>query len=128
MIEAVPQIDGCDLLFPSRNGTDRPVSGFGRAKQQLDTTSGVGDWRLHDLRRTAASGLARLQTPPHVIEAVLNHRGGTISGVAAVYNRYSYLEEKRQALEAWARHVQGLVAGNVVRLAADNVVRLGGTQ
>ncbi len=113
-IEAIPQIEGCDLLFPSRNGTDRPVSGFGRAKRQLDTTSGVGGWRLHDLRRTVASGLARIQTPPHVIEAVLNHRSGTISGVAAVYNRYSYLDEKRQALEAWARHVAGLAAENVV--------------
>ena len=115
-IEAVPQITGCDLLFPSRHGTDRPLSGFSRAKRQLDTLSGVADWRIHDLRRCTASGLARLQTPPHVIEAVLNHRSGTISGVAAVYNRYSYLEEKRQALEAWARHVTGLVAANVVPL------------
>ncbi len=74
----------------------------------------MGGWRLHDLRRTVASGLARFQTPPHVIEAVLNHRSGTISGVAAVYNRYSYLDEKRQALDAWARHVAGLAAENVV--------------
>jgi integrase len=92
------------------------LSGFSRAKRQLDTLSGVDGWRLHDLRRCAASGLARLQTPPHVIEAVLNHRSGTISGVAAVYNRYSYLDEKRLALEAWAQHVQGLAADNVVRL------------
>ena len=115
-IEAVPKIEGCDLLFPSRRGTDRPLSGFSRAKRQLDTLSGVERWRLHDLRRTVASGLARFQTPPHVIEAVLNHRSGTISGVAAVYNRYSYLDEKRQALEAWARHVQGLAAANVVSI------------
>ena len=115
-IETVPQIEGCDLLFPSLRGVDRPLSGFSRAKRQLDTTSGVGNWRLHDLRRTVASGLARLQTPPHVIEAVLNHRSGTISGVAAVYNRYSYLDEKRAALDAWARHVAGLAAGNLVRL------------
>ncbi len=115
-IEAVPQIEGCDLLFPSLRGTDRPLSGFSRAKRQLDTLSGVDGWRLHDLRRCAASGLARLQTAPHVIEAVLNHRSGTISGVAAVYNRYSYLDEKRLALEAWAQHVQGLAADNVVRL------------
>ena len=50
----------------------------------------------------------------------MNHRSGTISGVAAVYNRYSYLDEKRQALHAWGRHVAGL--------AADNVVRLEGTR
>ena len=115
-IETAPRIEGCDLLFPSRNGTDRPVSGFARAKRQLDTLSGVERWRLHDLRRTVASGLARFQTPPHVIEAVLNHRSGTISGVAAVYNRYSYLDEKRQVLDAWAQYVAGLAAGNVVQL------------
>jgi hypothetical protein len=57
------------------------------------------------LRRTLASGLARFGQPVHVIEAVLNHRSGTISGVAAVYNRHAYLEEKRAALELWARHV-----------------------
>ncbi len=118
-IEAVPKIEGCDLLFPSRRGTDRPLSGFSRAKRQLDTLSGVEDWRLHDLRRTVASGLARLQTPPHVIEAVLNHRSGTISGVAAVYNRYSYLDEKRHALDAWAQHVAGLATGNVVPLRGE---------
>ena len=115
-IKEIPQIEGCDLLFPSLRGTDRPLSGFSRAKRQLDTLSEVEGWRLHDLRRCAASGLARLQTPPHVIEAVLNHRSGTISGVAAVYNRYSYLEEKRQALEAWAQHVTGLAAENVVSI------------
>jgi len=115
-IEAVPRLEGCDLLFPSRNGSDRPVSGFSRAKRQLDAESGVGDWRLHDLRRTVASGLARMRTPPHVVEAVLNHRSGTISGVAAVYNRYSYLDEKCASLNAWAGHVQGLAADNVLRL------------
>ena len=57
---------------------------------------------------------------PHVIEAVLNHRSGTISGVAAVYNRYSYLDEKRAALEAWSRHIQGLTADNVVRMRGAN--------
>ena len=50
--------------------------------------------------------MARLKTDPHVIEAVLNHRSGVIKGVAAVYNRYQYLDEKRAALEAWANHVQ----------------------
>ncbi len=115
-IKAIPQMVDCNLLFPSRNGLDRPVSGFSKAKAQLDSLSGVEDWRLHDLRRTMASGLARLRTPPHVIEAVLNHRSGTISGVAAVYNRYGYLEEKRLALEAWARHVAGLTTDNVVQL------------
>src|SRR5215210_4859845 len=79
-------------------------------------------WRLHDLRRTAASGMARLGVPVHVIEAVLNHRSGQISGVAAVYNRHSYLPEKRRALQAWANHVLSLVE----KQPADNVVALRG--
>ena len=82
----------------------------------------VPNWRLHDLRRTAASGMARLGQPIHVVEAVLNHRDGAISGVAAIYNRYSYADEKRRALEAWAAAIERLCsgepAGNVVALRA----------
>jgi len=73
---------------------------------------------IHDLRRTAASGMAGLGIAPHVVEAVLNHRSGTIRGVAAVYNRYSYAAEKRQALDAWARRLEAIVNG----AAAPNVV------
>ncbi len=56
---------------------------------------------MHDLRRTAASGMARAKVPPYVVEKVLNHISGTISGVAAVYNRYAYDEEKKEALDKW---------------------------
>ena len=63
----------------------------------------IPPWRIHDLRRTAATGMARIGQPIHVVEAVLNHKSGAISGVAAVYNRYSYLEEKRKALNDWSQ-------------------------
>jgi integrase len=78
----------------------------------------IPHWVFHDLRRTAASGMARLGIPVHVTEAVLNHRSGTVSGVAAIYNRHDYAAEKRNALEAWARFVLSLLqpAENVVRL------------
>jgi hypothetical protein len=67
-----------------------------------------------------ASGMARLGHPPHVVEAVLNHTGGTISGVAAVYNRYSYAGEKCRALGAW-----GLFVTDLVERAEDlNVVAM----
>ena len=56
--------------------------------------------------------MARLCVPVHVVEAALNHLSGTISGVAAVYNRYSYLDEKRTALEAWGRFVLSLAAAS----------------
>jgi integrase len=64
-------------------------------------------WTLHDLRRTFATTAARLGIAPHVVEKCLNHSGGTIRGVAAVYNRYAFDAEKRQALEVWARHLTG---------------------
>lgn len=67
------------------------------------------DWTLHDLRRTAASGMARLKVAPHVIEKCLNHSPREISGVAAVYNRHGYDTEKRTAFDAWANHVGALV-------------------
>ena len=82
----------------------------------------VPRWTLHDLRRTAATGMARLGFPPHVVDKVLNHTSGTIRGVAAVYNRFEYLEERRTALEAWGRYVATLVSpapANVVALRAQ---------
>ena len=68
-------------------------------------------WILHDLRRTAATGMAELGIPPHIIEAVLNHVSGARAGVAGVYNRAAYAPEKKAALERWAAHIEGLVSG-----------------
>ena len=79
----------------------------------------IPDWRLHDLRRTATTGMARLNFPPHVVDKVLNHVSGTIRGVAAVYNRFEYLEERRAALEAWGRYV-----GDLVTPKAPNIVAM----
>ena len=62
------------------------------------------------MRRTAASGMAGLGVQPHVIEACLNHKSGTIRGVAAVYNRFNYAAEKRAALDLWGAHVTALPA------------------
>jgi hypothetical protein len=54
--------------------------------------------------------MARLGVAPHVVEKVLNHKTGTISGVAAIYNRHEYADEKRSALNQWADHVQQVTA------------------
>jgi len=80
-------------------------------------------WTFHDLRRTAATGMARLGIAVRVTEAVLNHVSGTGGGIVAVYQRHDYADEKRAALEAWGRFVLALVEG-----AADNVVRLEGAR
>ncbi len=140
ILKALPRIaDGkkSDFVFTTNGKTS--VSGFSRAKEQFDgaildalraeaaahgenpdEVKAPAHWTLHDLRRTAASGMAGLGIAPHVVEAVLNHKSGTIKGVAAVYNRYSYADEKRAALEAWARKLDAIVSGR----PAGNVVEL----
>lgn len=118
IIKARPRIEGCPYVFTTNGKT--PVSGFSKFKAELDDEAAIGvPWRIHDLRRTVSSGMAHLRIPPHVIEAVLNHASGVVSGVAAVYNRYQYLEEKAHALQAWASHVD-----RVLNPPADNVEEL----
>jgi integrase len=83
-----------------------------RGKLALDTgLKGVGPWRLHDLRRTAATGMAELGVQPHIIEAVLNHVSGHKAGVAGIYNRARYEGEMRDALTKWADHIEALIVG-----------------
>ena len=118
IIAAVPRIEGV-FVFSNARGS-RPITGFSKAKAQLDAHMGApAPWRLHDLRRSAATGMAELGIMPHVVEAVLNHVSGHKAGVAGVYNRASYSSEKQAALSRWASHVQGVVLGkpaNVVSL------------
>jgi integrase len=104
-----------DFVF-SLSGT-KPFQSFSAAKRELDKLSGVSDWRLHDLRRTCVSGMARLGVAPHVADKVLNHQTGTISGVAAVYQRHEFLSERREALDRWGGHLAGLLT-NIKREAA----------
>lgn len=87
----------------------RPFQNFTNAKRALDELSGVTGWRLHDLRRTCVSGMARLGVPPHVADKILNHQSGTISGVAAVYQRHDFLAERKLALERWGQYIETLV-------------------
>jgi len=88
---------------------DSSFQDFSLAKRELDKLSGVTGWRLHDLRRTCVSGMARLGIAPHVADKILNHQAGTISGVAAVYQRHDFLTERREALETWGTHVRRIV-------------------
>lgn len=143
IIDGITKEKGAVFLFPARfsrtgNSAPRHVSGFTRAKERLDslmlaemkkTAAERGDdpdsvilepWRLHDLRRTAASGMARMGVGIHVVEKILNHVTGSLSGVAGIYNRHNYQDEMRQALQAWANWVDSLKQEeeNVVRLAA----------
>ena len=95
------------LVF-SLQGT-KPFQEFSRTKSVLDQLSGVSGWRLHDLRRTCVSGLARLGIAPHVADKILNHQSGTISGVAAIYQRHEFLVERQVALDLWGAHIVQLL-------------------
>lgn len=104
LINAVPRTHSM-FLFPARGNERSVFSGFTRAKLRLDRNSGITGWTLHDLRRTAATYLAKLDVAPHVIERVLNHVSGSFAGVAGVYNRHPYQREMRDALDRWAEHL-----------------------
>ncbi len=115
IIKGLPRYLGGPNVFTTTEGA-RPVSGFSRMKAQLDTVAKISAWRLHDLRRTGRSEMARLNVDDVVAERVLNHLP---RGLARVYNRYEYLPEKRSALELWARELRKITkpsTGEVVRL------------
>lgn len=100
----------------------RPFSSWSQSKVRLDARAQIAPWTLHDLRRTLATRMAEdLHTPPHIIEAILNHVSGTRAGVAGTYNRALYQDERRAALNVWSAHVLHLVGetttNNVVRFA-----------
>jgi integrase len=109
VIEDVPVIDD-DYVFTT-SGTRR-LGNMSHAKDALDAGMQPKEaWVLHDLRRTVASGMARLGIRLPVIEKVLNHKSGTFRGIVGVYQRHEYAAEKRDALTRWADHVDAVVSG-----------------
>ena len=115
IIESLPRYLGGPYVFTTTEG-ERPVSGFSTMKVMLDKAAKVADWRLHDLRRTGRSEMARLKVDDVVAERVLAH---VPRGLAKTYNVYQYFDEKCAALNLWARELQKITkpaAGEVVRL------------
>jgi integrase len=120
LVKFKPQPNRPDFVFSTTG--DTAVSGFHGAKELLDQhMDAVADYHLHDLRRTCTTGMARLGIAPHVADRVLNHTEGTIHGVAAVYNRFQYIDERKAALDAWSHFVEALVRPET---AQRNVVGL----
>jgi integrase len=105
ILAAIPRTRS-PYVFPARGKPDQPYAGYSKGKRELDAAADLHDWTLHDLRRTAATGMARLGIAPHVVERVLNHVSGTFAGVAGVYNRFKYEDEMRAALEVWEQHLK----------------------
>ena len=136
IIKALPRMEGAHVFSTrheqSADGkrVSRPISGFSKAKRLLDAeiaeaaknakSDATEAWTFHDLRRTTASGMARLNISPHILSRVLNHAPGSSEGITAVYNRHAYEDEKRHALNAWAAHVDRIVTDK----PADNIVEL----
>jgi integrase len=122
ILAALPRIG--DRFVLTTNG-DAPSSNYGKNKRKLDALlpADMAAWRLHDLRRGVASGMARLGINLPVIEKVLNHSSGSFAGIVGVYQRHSFADEKRRALDAWAAFITDLVAveprQNVVRLNVE---------
>ena len=110
IIESLPNIKDQSFLF-STNSV-RPVSGFSKAKKRIDLLSGVDNWRFHDLRRSFATHTTeKLEIPPVIIDKVLNHVSGAVKGVAAIYQRGEYMEQRREALQAWGDYLEKITKG-----------------
>src|SRR5262249_21364075 len=114
IIEAMPVIDK-DYVFTV--GGNCRLGSASHSKAKLDEIMQPKErWTLHDLRRTAATGLQRLGTRLEVTEATLNHKSGSFKGIVGVYQRHEYAAEKRDALSRWADHVDALVSGREAKV------------
>lgn len=123
ILDTLPRFAGGDYLFSTTGGA-KPVSGFSKAKAIVDGKVGdaVAPWRVHDLRRTARTGMAEIGVPEIVSEAVLNHAR---RGLVGVYNTFEYRDEKADALARWSQRVTDIVTpppANVVSIAGREVV------
>ncbi|MEJ0092588.1 MAG: site-specific integrase [Methylocella sp.] len=121
ILKTAPRIAGSEFVFTFSG--DNPLVGYALIKRRLDDLlpKDMIPWRLHDLRRTFASNLARMGIAVHVTEKLLNHTGGTFGGITGVYQRFNYADEQRSAVEAWAHFVEELtrsrLSGNILELS-----------
>lgn len=114
-IGALPEVDGNPFIFAGRG--KKAFNSFSDGKEDLHAVAPIAAWRIHDLRRTAKSLMARTGVRPDISERVLGH---VIPGVEGVYDRHGYADEKTAALEALAALVERIVAGKsgeIVQLA-----------
>ena len=105
----VPRFPGIDYVFSAR-GSGCCYTNLQKPKAAIDRTTGVPGWTLHDLRRTAATGMGELGVSGETIARVLNHSERAIAGVTSRYARADHSASKRDALEAWAQHILNLVS------------------
>jgi integrase len=116
ILEALPRFEGCDFVLSNDGKT--AASNFGKNKKRLDALlpADMPAWRLHDLRRTVATGMAKLGVELPVIERCLNHVSGSFAGIVGVYQKHSFAREKRDAFQRWSAHVNHIVSGRSARV------------
>jgi integrase len=125
IIQGLPRMhDG--FVFSTTGRT--PISGFGRAKERLDTAmekrlgKSLRPFRVHDIRRTVASLMGDdLDLDQGVIERCLGHLTGTQSGLMGTYQRQQYREKRKQAMGLWGAHVAKIVASGTPDESANVV-------
>jgi integrase len=113
IIKALPRFVDNDHVFAGRAGRGAINGGWAKAKSRIARKADVEEsaWRLHDLRRTAASGLQALGVKVEVIETALNHKSGVFRGIVGTYQRHDFIDEIGIALQRWGDHIERLVGG-----------------
>ena len=124
LINKLPRLEKVDLVFTRTGAT--PISGWSKAKTALDTEiqrkrqelgqESMPAWRIHDLRRTFATGLNDLRVLPHVADRILNHVSKKKGGVMAVYNRALYAGERKAAMTLWSDHLDQLLNAKAAKV------------
>lgn len=109
LASALPKED-TGLLFPARGKPRTSFNSWSKCKATLDKLASIAPWTLHDLRRTFATDLAQMGVAPHVVERLINHVTGTISGVSAIYNRATYMKEMADAVQLWENKLVSLLS------------------
>jgi len=115
-IAARPRFANCPYVFSTN--AKGPVHNWAKAKTRISNKAGLEEtgWRLHDLRRTCASGMQRLGVSVPVIEKALNHVSGTFRGIVGVYQQHDYEDEIRIALQRWSYHIEQIVGGQPAKI------------
>jgi integrase len=111
VLAGVPRLNSTDLLFPSRVSDERPFSGWGKYKEELDGLSeGVDHYTLHDLRRTYRTIHGQIGTSAHIGERLINHVAAVTTEVERIYDRHKYIAEMRAAVANYEAHLSTVLA------------------
>ena len=135
-VNGTTKLENSPLILTTTGTT--PISGFSGAKEKLDKAMKkitltdaaklgcdpvvIAPWRIHDLRRSVASGMRRIGISLDIVERTLNHTSGANGGIVGVYQVDELLPDRRRALELWAAHVEGLTVerkSNIVPIRAE---------